>query len=58
MAAAIGFEQEAVYAPARAGELERSCLDCTRARIQLGWEAWTDIDTGSRAVMEWERGRG
>jgi UDP-glucose 4-epimerase len=57
MAAAIGFERPATYAPPRAGEVERSCLDATRAKIQLGWEAWTDIDTGSRAVMEWERGR-
>jgi UDP-glucose 4-epimerase len=57
MAAAIGFDRPANYAPARQGELERSCLDGTRARIQLGWEAWTDIDAGSRAVMDWERSR-
>ena len=57
MAAAIGFEHPAEYGPARVGEVERSCLDATRAKIQLGWEAWTDIETGSRLVMEWERGR-
>jgi UDP-glucose 4-epimerase len=57
MAKAIGFDQPAKYAPARPGEVQRSCLDSTRARIQLGWEAWTDIDTGSSAVMEWERSR-
>ena len=57
MAAAIGFDRPASYAPARAGEVDRSCLDTTRARIQLGWEAWTDIDTGSRAVMDWEQSR-
>jgi UDP-glucose 4-epimerase len=57
MAKAIGFEQPATHASARPGEVDRSCLDATRARIQLGWEAWTDIDTGSAAVMEWERAR-
>ena len=34
-----------------------AALDCARARIQLGWESWTDIDTGSAAVMDWERSR-
>jgi UDP-glucose 4-epimerase len=57
MAKAIGFDRPATYAPARPGEVQRSCLDATRARIQLGWKAWTDIDTGSNAVMEWERSR-
>jgi UDP-glucose 4-epimerase len=57
MATAAGVGQPAVYAPAREGELDRSALDAGRAQIQLGWAAWTDIDTGSRAVIEWERGR-
>jgi UDP-glucose 4-epimerase len=57
MAKAIDFDRPAIHAPARPGEVQRSCLDATRAKIQLGWEAWTDVDTGSRAVMEWERSR-
>jgi UDP-glucose 4-epimerase len=31
------------FAPARLGEIERSCLDASRARELLGWEATTDI---------------
>ena len=27
------------------------------AGIHLGWEPFTDLATGSRAVMDWERGR-
>jgi UDP-glucose 4-epimerase len=57
MAVAAGVGDGALYAPAREGELDRSALDAGRAKVQLGWEAWTDIDAGSRAVIEWERGR-
>ena len=57
MASAAGVTDEPVFAPARVGELARCSLDATRARIQLGWSAWTDIDTGSQAVIDWERTR-
>src|SRR5262249_11625934 len=35
MAAAAGVASPAVYAPAREGELDRSALDCGRAKMQL-----------------------
>lgn len=57
MAAAAGVTTPAIYAPARDGELDRSALDASRAKMQLGWEAWTEIPEGSRAVIDWERGR-
>ncbi len=57
MAAAAGVDTDPVLAPARVGELDRIALDATRARIQLGWEPWTTIEDGTRAVIEWERGR-
>ena len=46
-------DQPAATAPARAGELQRSCLDPGRARIHLGWEPWTTLDEGTGAVVEW-----
>jgi UDP-glucose 4-epimerase len=39
---------EAEFAPARTGEIERSCLDATRAREVLGWSASTPIADGLR----------
>jgi UDP-glucose 4-epimerase len=36
------------FKPARMGELDRSCLDASRARELLGWEATTDIADGLR----------
>ncbi len=57
MGAAAGTAPVAVSAPARAGELARSCLDIERAAIQLGWRPWTGLAEGARAVLESLRGR-
>jgi UDP-glucose 4-epimerase len=40
------------FAPARLGELDRSCLDASRARELLGWEAQTPIADGLRLTYE------
>ncbi len=39
---------EPQFAPPRAGELDRSCLDASRARELLGWSASTPIADGLR----------
>jgi UDP-glucose 4-epimerase len=57
MATAAGVDQPGAVAPARAGELQRSCLDPGRAGIHLGWKPWTRLPEGSAAVIEWFRGR-
>jgi UDP-glucose 4-epimerase len=51
MASAVGVDTPAVHAPARNGELERSCLDPSRAGIHLGWSAWTTLDEGVGATL-------
>ena len=43
---------EPQFEDARLGEIERSCLDVTRAREELGWEARTALATGMRATIE------
>ena len=57
MARVAGVDQAAVLAPARAGEVPRSALDAARAEMQLGWKPWTDLATGSAAVLEYFRNR-
>ena len=44
LAAVDGFEP--VFAPARPGELARSCLDVSRARETLGWSARVSLREG------------
>ena len=43
---------EPEFAPARLGELDRSCLDASRARELLGWSASTPIGEGLRLTWE------
>jgi UDP-glucose 4-epimerase len=44
--AASGADVEPIMAPLREGELERSCMDPSRARNELGWQAQVDLDDG------------
>ncbi len=44
--AAANSTIEPELAPLRAGELERSCLDSSRAREQLGWQAVVGLEEG------------
>jgi UDP-glucose 4-epimerase len=40
------------FAPPRLGEIDRSCLDATRARELLGWRASTPIGDGLRLTWD------
>ncbi len=57
MAAQAGVEPDAVFQPLRPGELLRSCLDPSRASIQLGWAPWTELGPGTAAVLEFVRAK-
>jgi UDP-glucose 4-epimerase len=39
------------YRPARPGEVRRSCLDVSRARTELGWEAGVSLREGLRTIL-------
>jgi UDP-glucose 4-epimerase len=43
------------FAPARTGELQRSSLDVTRARAELGFTADTGLVAGMQPTLEWAR---
>ena len=48
--ASAGVNAEPELAPLRAGELERSCLDASRAREQLGWRPKIGLEDGLGAT--------
>jgi UDP-glucose 4-epimerase len=48
-------ELEPEFAPGRKGELQRSSLDVTRARAELGFTADTDLVAGMKPTLEWAR---
>jgi UDP-glucose 4-epimerase len=39
------------FAPERPGEVSRSCLDRTRARIELAWEPNTELRDGLQTIL-------
>jgi UDP-glucose 4-epimerase len=55
MAEAAGVPVAPAFAPARSGELARSCLDPRRAAIHLGWKPWTTLPVGTAAVLDYFR---
>jgi UDP-glucose 4-epimerase len=42
---------EPEFVPERLGEVRRSCLDVTRARRDLGWEAKLELSDGLRRIL-------
>jgi UDP-glucose 4-epimerase len=55
-AAGLGDDEfEPEFAPARTGELQRSSLDVTRARVELGFTADTDLMAGMTPTLDWAR---
>ena len=50
LSAAAGQTIEPVLADLRPGELQRSCLDVTRAERELGWRARTPLAYGLRVT--------
>jgi UDP-glucose 4-epimerase len=52
MAAQADVEVTADFEPLRPGELQRSALDPSRAGIQLGWRSWTELGSGTAAVLK------
>jgi UDP-glucose 4-epimerase len=48
-----GIERDAEQAEARHGELQRSVLDPSRARRELGWRAERSLDDGLAATWDW-----
>ena len=52
LAEASGARVEPELAPLREGELERSCMDPSRARRELGWEAQIPLEQGLQETFK------
>ena len=50
-----GFGEDAIYDPARPGEVQRIYLDATRAKQVLGWAPSVTFAEGLRRTVEWSR---
>lgn len=52
-----GYARDPIFAPARRGELQRNCLDASKARSELGWEPATSVDDAVAATAEFIAGQ-
>ena len=50
-----GYRWDAEHGPARAGDVYRISLDCSRAEEQLGWTPKTDLKEGLARTVEYLR---
>ncbi len=50
---AAGYAQEALYGPAKLGEVFKIFLDASKARRELGWEATVSVVEGLRRTVEY-----
>ena len=58
VAAAVGAADEPDFAPARLGDLRRSCLDVRKAEMVLGWRPRVRLADGLRSTVEYFRDAG
>ncbi|MDD4179075.1 MAG: NAD-dependent epimerase/dehydratase family protein [Candidatus Margulisbacteria bacterium] len=49
----LKFDEKAIYAPARAGELFRSVLNCRKIKKELGWKPKASIKKGLKLTLKW-----
>jgi len=56
VAAVLGAPDEPQSAPARLGDVKRSCLDARKAEMILSWRARVRLEEGVRRTVEYFRG--
>ncbi|MDX1659010.1 MAG: GDP-mannose 4,6-dehydratase [Nitriliruptorales bacterium] len=57
LAAATGYDRDAIYAPERSGELRHNAVDVTKAASGLGWKPWTSLEEGLASTLKWAANR-
>ena len=55
IASAIGAPDDPEFHPPRLGDLQRSCLDISRAESVLGWRPTVKLDNGVARTVEFFR---
>jgi UDP-glucose 4-epimerase len=54
----VGVTMEPILAAKRPGEIDRICLEPSRAKAELGWEPSIPLEEGIGRTVEFYRGGG
>ncbi len=57
LAKLLGYQRQPVFTKVRTGELHRICLDTTKVRAELGWQARVPLEEGLRATVAYYKNR-
>lgn len=49
----VGFNGKQQFAPARTGEISKTYLRATKARVDLGWSARVSLEDGLKRTVKW-----
>ncbi|MCK4520279.1 GDP-mannose 4,6-dehydratase [Candidatus Parcubacteria bacterium] len=49
----INSDCKEIHVPEKPGEQKTSCLDCSKAKKELGWQPRYDLDKGLKETVEW-----
>ncbi len=58
LSSSLGIDREPEYGEPRAGEQQRSCIDASLLRRELGWAPRFELASGLKNTAEWYRERG
>ena len=58
VAEAVGYKQKPNYTPVRPGEIQRICLDCSRAKEEFGWSAKVELKRGIASTVKYFKQKG
>jgi UDP-glucose 4-epimerase len=56
VAKVVGVADDPEFAPARLGDLKRSCLDVRKAEMVLGWRPQVRLEEGIARTVDYFRG--
>ncbi|MBD3291717.1 MAG: UDP-glucose 4-epimerase, partial [Armatimonadia bacterium] len=55
VAAGVGYDEPADYGDERPGDVRHSCVDPSKAKDVLGWQAAVEFREGVRRTVEYQR---
>jgi UDP-glucose 4-epimerase len=57
LARLLGYQREPIFTEVRPGEIDRICLDATKAQAKLGWQTRVPLEEGLLTTIAYYKNR-